>query len=311
MSLILTEATWHAARTERDRRRAHHVRTTGALGTTAPAAARGQAADRPGGTPSDPHTSATTAACSDLVTTSSDGTSTSADFGAVVTTPRTTTAGAGEEAAAYEPATLEDGTPVPPSELARAMCDCDVTRIVIDADGTPLDLGRTRRLFTGPQRRAVIARDRECIWPGCHAPARWCEIHHTRWWERDGGPTSVDTGALICSYHHHETHRRDLTITRHTHAPSGAGPGRRPAATVAAVHYEFRDRTGRLVGPAPPPEPDHGQPPTTRPRRGPDNESPRTASARAGREPPGTPTLEWTTDPMTGMRVPAFLLGQP
>ena len=52
------------------------------------------------------------------------------------------------------------------------MCECDLTRIVIDADGVPLDLGRTQRLFTGPQRRAVIARNRKYAWPECPAPAR-------------------------------------------------------------------------------------------------------------------------------------------
>jgi len=52
------------------------------------------------------------------------------------------------------------------------MCECDPTRIVIDADGVPLDLGRTQRLFTGPQRRAVIARNRKYAWPECPAPAR-------------------------------------------------------------------------------------------------------------------------------------------
>ena len=40
------------------------------------------------------------------------------------------------------------------------------------AAGVPLDLGRTERLFTGPQRKAVNARDRECAWPDCHAHAR-------------------------------------------------------------------------------------------------------------------------------------------
>ena len=78
----------------------------------------------------------------------------------------------------YAPATLEDGTPVPSNELGVVMCDCELTRIVINADGVPLDLGRTERLFTGPQRKAVIARDRECVWPDCHAHARWCHIHH-------------------------------------------------------------------------------------------------------------------------------------
>jgi hypothetical protein len=129
------------------------------------------------------------------------------------------------------------------------MCDCELTRIVIDADGAPLDLGRTQRVFTGPQRRAVIARDRGCAWPDCHAPARWAEIHHILWWERDTGPTSVDNGVLLCSYHHHEVHRRDLTITRVPLRRHARAPGS-PPDTLALARYEFRDGAGHTIGSA-------------------------------------------------------------
>ena len=136
----------------------------------------------------------------------------------------------------YEPATFEDGTPVPATALAVALCDCELTRIVINADGAPIDLGRSQRLYTGPQRRAVIARDRHCLWPGCTLPARYCDVHHLLWWGRDHGPTSVDNGALGCDFHHHEIHRRDLTITRIlTTGPDG----------LALATYRLTDPTGR------------------------------------------------------------------
>lgn len=141
------------------------------------------------------------------------------------------------------PATLEDGTPVPGSELAQTMCDAAVTRLVIDAESRPLDVGRAERVFTGPRRRAVVVRDRHCVWPGCRMNARWCEVHHLDWWDRDGGHTDVHRGVLLCSFHHHQVHRRDLQL----HEAGPAAPG-----DVAMFAYEVRDRVGRLVHPAGP-----------------------------------------------------------
>ncbi|RYV51486.1 HNH endonuclease signature motif containing protein, partial [Pengzhenrongella frigida] len=143
----------------------------------------------------------------------------------------------------FPPATWEDGTPVPFTVIAVALCDCEITRIVLDAQGTPVNLGRTQRRYTGALRRAVIARDRHCSWPGCALNARWCQIHHLLHWGRDHGETSADNGVLLCDFHHHETHRRDLTITRHPkHTPGYTGDG------IALVSYQFRDRNGHPIG---------------------------------------------------------------
>ena len=134
------------------------------------------------------------------------------------------------------PATLEDGTPVPGSEVARILCEAALTRIVLDAEGELLDVGRAQRLYTGQLRRAIIARDRHCVWPGCAAPPRWCEVHHIDWWDRDEGATSATNGALLCSFHHHQVHERDLTLVRH---PRGEG-----AVGVSEVGYAIHERAG-------------------------------------------------------------------
>ena len=125
----------------------------------------------------------------------------------------TTARGGGLTARAAQttPVMLEDGTPVPLSEVARTLCDCELTRVVMAADGEVLDLRRTVRTFTGAQRRAVIARDRGCAWGDCGAQARWCEVHHIRWWDRDQGGTSVENGSCCAR----------STITRCTDATSG------------------------------------------------------------------------------------------
>jgi hypothetical protein len=161
--------------------------------------------------------------------------------------------GATPSATVAEPVTLEDGTPVPPSEVARALCDCELTRVVLDADSAPLDLGRTQRTYTGVQRRAVIVRDRGCAWPTCGAPARWCDVHHIKWWDRDGGETSVEGGTLLCNFHHHEVHRLSLAITRVPVRGAPGTPGQEVTGNgIARVSYVFRDPDGRQVAPQEP-----------------------------------------------------------
>lgn len=143
----------------------------------------------------------------------------------------------------FTPATFEDGAPVPPAVVARVLCDYDVTRVALDAEQMPMDVGRTKRCYDGHLRRAVIVRDGACSWAGCGQHARWCEIHHISWWSR-GGETSVENGVLLCKFHHDRVHELDLRLTRHALASGEvAGNG------VARVRYEFRHPDGRVFVP--------------------------------------------------------------
>jgi Domain of unknown function (DUF222) len=102
---------------------------------------------------------------------------------------------------AVGPGTLDDGTPISPAAARRLACDAAILPAVLGGASQPLDLGRTRRLFTGPLRRALVLRDRGCAFPGCDRPPGWCEAHHINH-GADGGPTSLANGVLLCGSHH-------------------------------------------------------------------------------------------------------------
>ncbi|WP_157607321.1 HNH endonuclease signature motif containing protein [Sanguibacter suarezii] len=127
-------------------------------------------------------------------------------------------------------ATWEDGTgPIPDAVLRRIACDGEVTRIIFGPDSQILNIGRSRRTFTKEHRRAIVARDRTCVWPGCDAPPHVCEIHHAiRHWA-DNGDTTPSNGALLCRHHHHRVDGENIAMTyddRWTvHMPGTYQPG--------------------------------------------------------------------------------------
>jgi len=136
--------------------------------------------------------------------------------------------GAAPSLTAVPPAELDSRTPLPRSILDRLACDSEISRIVFGPESEVLDLGRAQRTYTGQHRRAVIARDRECQYPGCSAPPHMSEVHHVRWWARDHGETSVEGGVLLCWHHHEVVHQRNVAITRVGNAWEFTRPDGRP-----------------------------------------------------------------------------------
>ncbi len=114
----------------------------------------------------------------------------------------------------FEPATLTDGTPLAPSQLARMMCSSGISRVVFSAHGEPLDASRSQRRFSSTQEKAIISRDRSCRYPGCGRGLDMCEIHHAHTWH-DGGATTTDNGLLLCFHHHQYIHSEHIIITHH------------------------------------------------------------------------------------------------
>jgi hypothetical protein len=108
-------------------------------------------------------------------------------------------------------ATLDDGSPLSPTTARRIACDAAIIPAILDGPSQILDIGRERRLFTGPLRHALILRDGGCAFPGCDRPPRWCNGHHIVHWA-DGGPTSLNNAVLLCGHHHRLIHHSEWQV---------------------------------------------------------------------------------------------------
>jgi hypothetical protein len=99
----------------------------------------------------------------------------------------------------------EAATSLSAGEARRLACNAQVIPVVLGAKSEFLDLGRARRLFNRPQRKAMRLRDRQCRAEGCTIDAAWTEAHHLKSWA-SGGRTDLADGILLCSHHHHRAH---------------------------------------------------------------------------------------------------------
>jgi hypothetical protein len=99
---------------------------------------------------------------------------------------------------------LDDGPALALDTARRLACDATVVRLVEDADGEPLDIGRKARSIPAAISRALRARDGGCRYPGCDR-TRFCEGHHVKHWA-DGGETKLSNLVTLCGFHHALVH---------------------------------------------------------------------------------------------------------
>ena len=127
--------------------------------------------------------------------------------------------------------------PVTAATIRKIACDADIIPVLLGTQGRILDIGRTTRLFPPHLRKAITARDQGCTFPGCTIPAPWCEAHHITYWSQ-GGTTSADNGTLLCSHHHHLTHKEQWTIQPRNGIPWFIPPPHLdPTQTPRRNHY--------------------------------------------------------------------------
>jgi hypothetical protein len=115
------------------------------------------------------------------------------------------------EDAAVEPAQLAWVGPITASEAQLIGCDSTVSRVVMEGPSQVIDVGRATRTIPPALRRAVSARDRTCVGPGCHRSPEQCDVHHIIFWEH-GGETSLTNTVLLCRHHHRLVHLKQWRV---------------------------------------------------------------------------------------------------
>ncbi|WP_143447966.1 HNH endonuclease signature motif containing protein [Kineosporia sp. R_H_3] len=102
-------------------------------------------------------------------------------------------------------ATLHRHGPIGAHLLAYLACTATLTRVLLDPNGAPLDVGRAHRLATPAQRKALAARDGGCVIPACPVPHEGTDAHHLQAWEH-GGRTDLHNLVSLCPAHHQQVH---------------------------------------------------------------------------------------------------------
>lgn len=106
-------------------------------------------------------------------------------------------------------ATMSWAGPISPSLAQALACDSTMSRVLLDSESVPLDIGVESRLVPAGIRKAVVVRDGGCI--RCGRPPSWCDVHHIVPWS-DGGETSLTNSALLCREDHTWLHQSGWTV---------------------------------------------------------------------------------------------------
>src|SRR5256884_3047520 len=126
---------------------------------------------------------------------------------------------------------LDGGGTVPAETVQRYACDSAISRLT-GQNELEHELNHASRTLPASTRRALEARDRHCVFPGCPRPLNWCDGHHLVWWTR-GGATALPNLALLCRPHHRMVHEENWRLVRQKDGRFTAIPPPRPVMPQA------------------------------------------------------------------------------
>ena len=102
------------------------------------------------------------------------------------------------------------GADLPVETVRRLACEAEILPVVLDGRSVPIDVGRSKRLATVHQRRALEAIHPTCAIPDCEVIFDHCNVHHIDYWaisdSGGGGSTDLNNMVPLCSRHHHAAH---------------------------------------------------------------------------------------------------------
>ena len=106
----------------------------------------------------------------------------------------------------------DGGVTLPVETIRRMACFANIIPAVLGTNGVLLDLGRSQRLATPHQRRALRVMYQTCAISGCGVAFEHCTPHHVSYW-RNGGGTDIGNLLPLCSRHHHLAHEGGWQLT--------------------------------------------------------------------------------------------------
>ena len=148
-------------------------------------------------------------------------------------------------------ASLSRYGPVGGPLLGYLTCNATINRVLLDGLGAPLDVGRTHRLVTARQRKALAVRDGGCGWPGCACPAEGVDVHHLHAWQHGGATDLVNLGSF-CERHHQMLHlgigeARVIDGRLHVRLPAWIDPQERWLRNTFHQSHEAALRLGQQL----------------------------------------------------------------